>query len=148
METWLAEIFWICKTWITEGSAYAYTYLTYGFSFGFDLMLWSLRRLAAKYLEMGQLITTPDGYCLVFHVGIQRYQFYFPRTRGPSWYSRVLGPDGTDLTGLYQELAGPGRNFYGVPTTPRSLMLGALTFERRDGSQRLVQADEILPCSV
>ena len=74
-----------------------------------------------------------EGYAdLSFQLHNIPYRIRFARRLGPARYTRIENSAGDEVTKYVNQFAGPCRNFYGIPTTPRMLGFESLTiFWRR-----------------
>ncbi len=70
-----------------------------------------------------------EGYAdLSFQLHNIPYRIRFARRLGPARYTRIENGAGEAVTKYVNQFAGPCRNFYGIPTTPRMLGFESLTF--------------------
>ena len=76
-----------------------------------------------------------EGYAdLSFQLHNIPYRIRFARRLGPASYTRIENDAGELVTNYVNQFAGPCRNFYGIPTTPRMLGFESLTVFRRDST--------------
>ena len=62
------------------------------------------------------------------------YRIRFKRKFGPPAYTRIEKQNGESVTNYVTQFAGPCRNFYGIPTTPRILGFKSLKVFFRTGN--------------
>ena len=86
------------------------------------------------------------GYAdLSFLLNYTPYRIRFKRRLGPSSYTRIENKDGELVTNDVAHFAGPCRNFYGIPTTPRILGFESLkVFFRTGMSETFLENDPII----
>lgn len=73
------------------------------------------------------------------------YRIRFKRKFGPPAYTRIEKKDGESVTIYVAQFAGPCRNFYGIPTTPRILGFESLkVFFRTGNSETFLENDLII----
>ncbi len=76
-----------------------------------------------------------EGYAdLSFQLHDVPYRIRFARRLGPAPYTRIENGAGDAVTKYVNQFAGPCRNFYGIPSTPRMLGFESLKFFWRDSS--------------
>jgi hypothetical protein len=76
-----------------------------------------------------------DGYAdLSFQLHNIPYRIRFARRLGPASYTRIENDSGEVVTKYVNQFAGPCRNFYGIPTTPRMLGFESLKIFWRDST--------------
>ena len=87
-----------------------------------------------------------DGYAdLSFQLHNIPYRIRFARRLGPASYTRIENDSGEVVTKYVNQFAGPCRNFYGIPTTPRILGFEALkVFSRTGKSETFLENDPII----
>ena len=86
-----------------------------------------------KFTEAGV-----KGYAdLSFLLNHTPYRIRFKRQLGPPSYTRIENEDGDLVTNDVAQFAGPCRNFYGVPTTPRILGFESLKVFFRSGKTEI-----------
>ena len=68
-----------------------------------------------------------------YYDGSLRYCVIFPVRRGTSSISYVLDENGNNVTEKIIEAMGVGKNFHGIPTTPRMIGYHNLTISNIDG---------------
>jgi hypothetical protein len=106
---------------------YLFSPVTYGYAF--------LKDSAVGLWEPPCTLTEADvdGYIdLSFLINRIPYRIRFPRKFGPPLYKRIEKEDGVSVTNEVARFAGPCRNFYGIPTTPRMLGFQSLKIIFRD----------------
>lgn len=81
---------------------------------------------------------------LVVHSPECNYRIRFPHRLGPSSVRDIFDGTQENVTVTVLQFAGPGRCFYGIPTTPRMLGFSYLTVEFRTGQTRIFNSDEHL----
>ena len=86
------------------------------------------------------------GYAdLSFLINYTPYRIRFKRQLGPPSYTRIENKDGEVVTNYVAQFAGPCRNFYGIPTTPRILGFESLkVFSRTGKSETFLENDPII----
>jgi len=76
-----------------------------------------------------------EGYAdLSFQLHNVPYRIRFARRLGPAPYARIENSTGDVVTKYVNQFAGPCRNFYGIPSTPRMLGFESLKFFWRDST--------------
>ena len=76
-----------------------------------------------------------EGYAdLSFQLHNIPYRIRFARRLGPASYTRIENDSGEVVTKYVNQFAGPCRNFYGIPTTPRMLGFESLKIFWRDST--------------
>ena len=86
------------------------------------------------------------GYAdLSFLLNHTPYRIRFKRQFGPPSYTRIEKKNGGAVTNYVAQFAGPCRNFYGIPTTPRILGFESLkVFFRSGKSETFLENDPII----
>jgi hypothetical protein len=83
-----------------------------------------------------------EGYAdLSFQLHNIPYRIRFPRRLGPARYTRIENSAGEAVTKYVNQFAGPCRNFYGIPTTPRMLGFESLKIFWR-GSKHVIFSEK------
>lgn len=83
-------------------------------------------------------------YRAYYYDGITKYCVVFPIKRGPTIFINVTDENNVNVTQNIIEFAGVGKNFHGIPTTPKMLGYNSLTFIDMDGESWTFSSDEII----
>lgn len=85
------------------------------------------------------------GYAdLSFQLHNIPYRIRFARRLGPPSYTRIENGAGEVVTKYVSQFAGPCRNFYGIPTTPRMLGFESLKVFRRGSTPVIFSEKELI----
>jgi hypothetical protein len=86
-----------------------------------------------------------EGYAdLSFQLHNIPYRIRFPRRLGPARYTRIENSAGEVVTKYVNQFAGPCRNFYGIPTTPRMLGFESLKIFWRTSTSVIFLENELI----
>lgn len=72
------------------------------------------------------------------------YSIMFPYARGPYKFSHVTDETGVDATDDIKAIMGPGKNFYGIQSTPGMLGYDTLIFHDYCGGMKYFSTDSII----
>lgn len=141
---------------------------TVSFSTLRDFCLMHARMCASKIFESGHLHNPRKNTSeVVFYSGSSRYRMVFPHARGVRQILRVYSRnkytyeegDGLiegrseiwneeDVTQYIFECMGPGRNFYGIPTSPKLLGFEGLRCVYRTGEEKIYACNDIIQLKI
>ena len=79
-----------------------------------------------------------------FAIDGSRWSIAFPCARGPYKFSHVVDSEGFDVTDDIKAVMGPGKNFYGISSTPSLLGYDSLTFHDYCGGMKHFSKDSII----
>jgi hypothetical protein len=86
-----------------------------------------------------------EGYAdLSFQLHNIPYRIRFARRLGPARYTRIENSAGEVVTKYVNQFAGPCRNFYGIPTTPRMLGFESLKIFWRTSTSVIFLENELI----
>ena len=86
-----------------------------------------------------------EGYAdLSFQLHNIPYRIRFARRLGPARYTRIENSAGEVVTKYVNQFAGPYRNFYGIPTTPRMLGFESLKIFWRTSTSVIFLENELI----
>ncbi len=86
-----------------------------------------------------------EGYAdLSFQLHNIPYRIRFARRLGPARYTRIENGAGEAVTKYVNQFAGPCRNFYGIPTTPRMLGFESLKIFWRTSTSVIFLENELI----
>ena len=85
------------------------------------------------------------GYSdIVYTSAGKHFRIRFQHVLGPPLYNRITDESGKVITSRVNQFAGPGRTFYGIPTTPEMLGYKQMTvFFRRGHVARFTAKERI-----
>ncbi|MCF6238495.1 MAG: hypothetical protein L3J79_06750 [Candidatus Marinimicrobia bacterium] len=114
---------------------YSYTMV---FRYGWKLHRW------LGFKEPCTITLTGRSGKILYRAGGTEWAMAFKCARGPYRFSHVVDVDGFDVTDRIKKFMGPGKNFYGIPTTPNMLGYSKLMFSDYAGNMTYYDGDSTI----
>lgn len=110
-----------------------------------DFTAFKLREFAFWLLDAGTVVHHSASLRIVkYYDGDNEYEVRFPVRRGPGRIQQIVDQNGGDISPQVFKAMGPGKNFHGIPTTPRMLGYDSITLRKFDDTAVTFGADDVI----